>query len=173
MISNKENTVVASYASHEDAEKAVKELQRSGFDMKKLSIVGKDFHTDEHPVGFYNMGDRMAYWGRNGAFWGSLWAIFFGSALFFIPVVGHVIVLGPLVAAFVNALGGAAVGGSVGILSGALASIGIPENSVVEYEQQVSAGSFLIVAHGDPLETARAQKVLQEAGASSVTTHGA
>ena len=61
MISNKENTVVASYASHEDAEKAVKELQRSGFDMKKLSIVGKDFHTDEHPVGFYNMGDRMAY----------------------------------------------------------------------------------------------------------------
>jgi uncharacterized membrane protein len=173
MISNKENTVVASYASHEDAEKAVKELQRSGFDMKKLSIIGKDFHTDEHPVGFYNTGDRMAYWGRNGAFWGSLWAIFFGSALFFIPVVGHVIVLGPLVAAFANALGGAAVGGSVGILGGALASIGIPENSVVEYEQQVRAGSFLIVAHGDPLETARAQKVLQEAGASRVTAHGA
>jgi len=47
----------------------VKELQRSGFDMKKMSIVGKDYHTDEHVVGYYNTGDRMKYWGKLGAFW--------------------------------------------------------------------------------------------------------
>jgi len=27
--------------------------------MKKLSIVGKDYHTEEHPSGYYNTGDRM------------------------------------------------------------------------------------------------------------------
>jgi len=33
-------SVVAVYDSHSQAEAAVKELQRSGFDMKKMSIVG-------------------------------------------------------------------------------------------------------------------------------------
>ena len=42
------NSVVAIYDTHTQAEDAVKELQRSGFDMKKMSIVGKDYHTDEH-----------------------------------------------------------------------------------------------------------------------------
>ena len=72
------NSVVAIYDTHSQAEEAVKELQRSGFDMKKLSIVGKDYHTDEQVVGYYNTGDRMKYWGKMGAFWGGLWGMLFG-----------------------------------------------------------------------------------------------
>ena len=51
---NKSNSVVAIYPSDTSAEAAVKELQQSGFDMKKLSIVGRNYHTDEHVVGNYN-----------------------------------------------------------------------------------------------------------------------
>lgn len=47
-----QNALVAIYENHVEAEKAVKELQQSGFDMKKLSIVGKDYHTEEHVVGY-------------------------------------------------------------------------------------------------------------------------
>ena len=50
--------------------------------MKKLSIVGRDYHTDEHVVGYYNTGDRMKVWGKAGAFWGGLWGFLFGSAFF-------------------------------------------------------------------------------------------
>ena len=64
--------VVAIYNSHLEAEQAVKSLQQSGFNMKQLSIVGKDYHTEEHVVGYYNAGDRMKYWGKLGAFWGGL-----------------------------------------------------------------------------------------------------
>ena len=64
----KHYAVVAIYKSHAEAEIAVKELQQSGFDMKKLSIVGRDYHTDEHVVGYYNTGDRMKHWGKLGAF---------------------------------------------------------------------------------------------------------
>ena len=53
------NAVIAVYDNHSAAEDAVKELQKSGFDMKKLSVVGKDYHTDEQVVGYYNAGDRM------------------------------------------------------------------------------------------------------------------
>ena len=56
---SEKNAVVAVYNTHVEAEGAVKELQKSGFDMKKLSIVGKDYHTEEHVTGYYNAGDRM------------------------------------------------------------------------------------------------------------------
>ena len=39
--------VIAVYNTHEEAESVVKELQRRGFDMKKLSVVSKDYRTDE------------------------------------------------------------------------------------------------------------------------------
>jgi hypothetical protein len=69
------NSVVAIYQTHTGAEDAVKELQRGGIDMYKLSIVGKGYHTDEYAVGYYNAGDRMKYWGKVGAFWGGFWAL--------------------------------------------------------------------------------------------------
>jgi len=93
----KNNAVVGVYNSHTEAEAAVKELQRSGFDMQKLSIVGKDYHTEEHVIGYYNAGDRMKFWGKLGAFWGGFWGLLFGSALFLIPGIGPVVVFGPLV----------------------------------------------------------------------------
>ena len=72
------NAVVGIYNSHTEAEASIKELQRSGFDMKKLSIVGKDYHTEEHVVGYYNVGDRMKVWGKLGAFWGGFWGCCLG-----------------------------------------------------------------------------------------------
>ena len=67
------NAVVAIYNTHTEAEAAIKELKRAAFNIEKLSIVGKDYHTEEHVVGYYNAGDRMKYWGKLGALWGSIW----------------------------------------------------------------------------------------------------
>ena len=88
------NSVVAIYDTHEQAEQAVKSLQEAGVDMKTLSIAGKEQHTDEHVVGYYNTGDRMKHWGKVGAFWGGFWGLLFGSALFAIPGIGPVLVAG-------------------------------------------------------------------------------
>ena len=54
-------SVLATFASHEKAELAVKDLQAAGVDMHTLSILGKDYRTEEHVVGFYNAGDRLKY----------------------------------------------------------------------------------------------------------------
>ena len=75
----------------QNAEAAVKELQKSGFDIRKLSILGKGYHTEEHVVGYYNAGDRMKHWGKMGAFWGGLWGMLVGAAFFIIPGVGPVL----------------------------------------------------------------------------------
>ncbi len=92
---SKVNSVVATYHTHAEADQAVKELQRGGVDMHKLSIVGKGYHTDEQVVGYYNTGDRMKYWGKMGAFWGGFWGLLFGSAFFMIPGLGPILVAGP------------------------------------------------------------------------------
>ena len=53
------SSVIAVYSSHTDAEKAVAKLSAASFDIKKVSIVGKDYHTEENVVGYYTAGDRM------------------------------------------------------------------------------------------------------------------
>ena len=54
------------FNTHVEAEAAVRELGKSGFDMKKLSLIGKGYHSEEHPVGFYTTGDRIESWGGVG-----------------------------------------------------------------------------------------------------------
>src|ERR1019366_10784292 len=118
------NSVVAIYDTHEQEEHAIKELQESGVDMKSLSIAGKDTHTDEHVVGYYNAGDRMKHWGKVGAFWGGFWGLLFGSGLFLIPGLGPILAAGPIVAWIVAGLEGAAVVGGVSAVGAGLVSIG-------------------------------------------------
>jgi hypothetical protein len=57
------DTVIAVFADHHAAETAVKKPTAAGFEMKNLSVVGKGYHTEEKVVGFYNVGDRVKFWG--------------------------------------------------------------------------------------------------------------
>src|SRR5580692_13167484 len=107
MSTNGPDIAVALYDQHSQAESAVKTLQRAGFDMNKISIVGKDYETEEHVMGFLNAGDRARIFGKYGVFWGGLIGILFGSALLFVPVVGHVVILGPLAAMLFSGVQGA------------------------------------------------------------------
>jgi uncharacterized membrane protein len=165
------NSVIAVYASHEAAEEAVKELQLSGFEMKKLSIIGQDIHTDEHVVGYYNLDDRMKAWGKTGAFWGGLWGLLFGSAIFLVPGLGPLLVAGPLVAWIVGALEGAVVVGGLSIVGAALYNLGIPKDSIVRYEKAIKTGSFVLIAHGVRFDTTLAKEILERTGPETLDHH--
>ena len=132
-----ENAIIAVYDTHTQAEDTIKELERSGFDMKKLSILGKGYHSEEHPDGFYTTGDRMKTWGGVGAFWGGLWGLLFGAAFFWIPGIGPIAAAGPIVQLLVSALEGAAIVGGLSALGAALAGLGVPTKSVVKYESEL------------------------------------
>ena len=99
------DAVGAVYDTHAAAEEAVKELHRSGFDVKKLSVVGKGYHTEDQVIGYYNTGDRMKHWGKMGAFWGGLWGLLLGAAFFLVPGIGPLVVAGPLAAWIRRCLG--------------------------------------------------------------------
>lgn len=162
-----DNAVIAVFDSHERAEEIVKDLQRSGFDMKKLSIVGKGYHSEEQPVGFYTTGERVKYWGGTGALWGGLWGLLFSAAFFWVPGIGPLAVGGPLVAALVGALEGAVVVGGVSALGAALYSLGVPRESIIQYETALKADNFLVIAHGDAAEVERARGIMERLNATS------
>jgi len=166
-----QNSVVAVYPTHTEADQAVKELQRGGVDMHKLSIVGKGYHTDEHVVGYYNTGDRMKYWGKVGAFWGGFWGLLFGSAFFMIPGLGPILAAGPVVAWIVAGLEGAVEVGALGALGAGLFSIGIPKDSIVKYEAAIKTDQFLLIAHGTAAEVAKAKNIIETTHPAQLSVH--
>lgn len=159
---------VAVFDTHLAAESAVKQLQGGGFPMNQLSLVGKDFHTEEHVIGYYNAGDRMKFWGKLGAWWGGLAGLLFGSAFLLVPGIGHLFVLGPLAHWIMAGLEGAAVVGGVSALGAGLVSLGIPRNSIVQYESQLKAGKFLVVASGATEDVNRARDLLRRTNPTDV-----
>lgn len=165
------NSCVAVYDNHIQAEEAVHLLQKAGFDVKSLSIVGKGYQREEHPIGFYHTGDRIKFWGVQGAFWGGLWGLLLGAAFFWVPGLGTVVIAGPLVSAFIAALEGATVVGGLSALGAALYSIGIPRDSIIRYETAIKSDRYLLIAHGDQNEVERAHDVLAGGDVQDITIH--
>ena len=62
------DAVIAVVTDRHAGEAALKQLVNADVDMKKISVVGKGYHTEEKVVGFYNAGDRIRFWGKRGAF---------------------------------------------------------------------------------------------------------
>jgi len=170
---NMNESIVAIYPTHIAAEVAIKELQQSGFDMKKLSIVGRDYHTEEHVVGYYNAGDRMKAWGKRGTFWGWIWGCLFGSAFFLIPGLGPLVVAGPLVGWLVGALESAVVVGGLSALGAGLFSLGIPKDSILQYETALKSDKFVLIIHASVAETTHAKQVLASTSPENLRHHPA
>jgi hypothetical protein len=166
-----EDAVIAVFASHDAAEMAVRKLARANFEMKKLSLVGRGFHSEERVMGYYNVGDRIKSWGTQGAFWGGVWGLFLGGVIVTGPVVGPVVVLGYLATSVAAALEGAIIAGGAGALAAGLFSIGIPTNSIIDYETVLKQDGFMIMVHGDAEDVLRAKAILSTANATRIDVH--
>ncbi len=162
---------IAVFPDHPAAEAAVKKLAEAGIAMTDISIIGKGYHTDEKVTGFYNIEDRVRFWGTRGAFWGGLWGLFMGGMVLTVPIMGHIVVLGYLATTAISMVEGAALLGSLSALGAALYSLGVPKDSVISYESAIEADSFLVMVRGSQAETDRAHALLSKGAASKVDLH--
>jgi hypothetical protein len=76
-----------------------------------------------------------------------------------------------LVGWIVSALEGAVLVGGLSAVGAGLASIGIPKDSIINYETQIKADKFVLVCHGTAVEMAHAQSILNKTGATEVNVH--
>ena len=162
--------LVALFETVEVAEAAVKALVAAHFDIKHLSVVGRGYHAEEH-AGFYTAGDRVKFWGRDGAFWGAVWGLLFGGLFMTIPFVGPVIVVGQLATIALAAIEGAAIVGGLSAVGAALYSLGVPKDSAIRYERVLKSDGFLVIAHGNAAEVERARAMLAELHPMQLDVH--
>jgi hypothetical protein len=163
---HQQHLVVAIYASHAGAAAALTTVQRSGFDMSKWSLLGKDVLGQAHAFGFYSAGDYMKFWAGPNAVWSSVWLMLSGGGFFFIPAIGPIVVMGPLVDWIVDALATASVSGQGDVPSAALTRLGLADDNVAQCALAVNAGNFVVLAQGSAVLAERARLVLASTGAS-------
>jgi hypothetical protein len=163
--------VIAIYDRHDDVVDAVRVLEKAGCDMKSLSIIGRDYQTNEQVTGFYNIGNRMKTWGTRGASWGLLFGMLFGSGVFLVPGIGPLLVAGPIVMWMVGALETSVVVAGASVLGAALMSIGIPKNSILTYETVIKGGKFLLIAHGSQHDVEKAKESLAQSPHQGLEHH--
>ena len=162
------HTIVGHFPSHAEAERVVLDLQKEGFDLQKLSIIGKDYHTTENVRGFLTWKDTAKAGAVGGGYWGSfvggLFGILAGAGVLFIPGMAPIVVAGPIAGVLAGWLEGTLVGGAgaaaVGGLAGALGGLGIPKNEVLKYETKIQAGEFTILVTGSEDDVSQAKQML-------------
>ena len=165
------SSIVAVFPDHESAEEAVQVLEQSGFDLKHISIMGRDFQVSERPIGFVTTGDVAVQGATAGAWAGGIFGLLMGAAFLILPGVGPVIIAGPLAAALLGGLEGALAGAAIGGLSGALIGLGVSKEHAMKYETEVKAGKFVVTLRGTPEEVARAQDLLRGGKAESAEVY--
>ena len=171
---NSANThCVAVFERPREAESAIRELQGAGFDMRKLSVVGRDYDAEEHATDL-NAARDVEYWGKEGTFWGAVFGVLFWPAFFFIPGIGPVLSAGLIGSALIGtveaAAAGAVVGGTASALVAALSSWGIPKHVVSGYEKDLKAKRVLLIASGNAAELVGVHPILA-ARAAKVNVH--
>lgn len=88
-----------------------------------------------------------------------------------VPVIGHVVILGYFATVMFWAVENAVVVGGLSALGAALYSMGIPKDSVLQYETAIKADGFLVMARGTEAEVARAKALLGSVNPSHLGVH--
>jgi hypothetical protein len=88
-----------------------------------------------------------------------------------VPVVGHVVVLGYLATILISGIENAVVVGGLSAIGAALYGIGVPKDSVIQYETALKTDSFLVMAHGPAAEIARAKTILGTVNPTRLDVH--
>src|SRR5215470_4163172 len=140
-----ENTVYCLASTEPQANEILTHLRNLGFSTAEISVLLKD--KDTRNISVKEDAVRGA---RKGGIAGGILGALAGLTVLTVPVLGPLMVAGPIL----SALGGAAVGGVVGGLaggSGALTHIGVPESESARIERKLHDGAILIAVHSsDP-----------------------
>jgi hypothetical protein len=154
-------TITGLFDQHDDARRAVKDLEAAGVAHRDISIVGHDQRTDGAPAESEAAQDAGTGAGI-GATVGGIGGLLTGLGLLAIPGIGPVVAAGWLVATAAGAAGGALVGAAAGGLVGALTHAGVPESDAHVYAEGVRRGGTLVTAKVDEPLVSTAKTILTD-----------
>jgi hypothetical protein len=157
-----EGVVVQSFATEDEAVRAIERLQGAGFTNDQISVIAKDRDVAR------NVSDSTGTEAEEGAVagavaggaLGAVAALIAGASAVAIPGIG-IAIGGPIAAAIAGAAGGGLVGGLVGM--------GIPEDEANQYQERLEAGDIVVSVVAGTRE-AEARSLLYGTGGTYETT---
>lgn len=159
-------TVVGVFTSHDQAEQAVAEMRKSGFDTNEISIVAKGQQKAKNngdAEGDTTLGMGISDGTTTGGVLGGLAGLAMGAGALAIPGLGPIIAAGPIA----GMLSGAATGG----VAGGLLDMGLPEERGQHYENEVKSGNILAAVKANDEKVQKAADIFRSYGAKDVETH--
>ncbi len=162
---------VASFEHHPSAEAGLEALDADGFELRRLSVVGRDSTTGRRGVGCWRGSQGLRFAGTHAGVWNALAERLTPSGLFVLPSVGAVVVMGPLVSALERTFERAGRQPHAAVLGAALELLGVPQRSVAPVADEVEAGKCLLLARGSEADLESARAALERSGGAQFTAH--
>jgi len=167
-------TIVAVFSNQADVENAIEQLENLKYDPKQMSLLMKDGHTAEeiHKDVGVDVAEGATTGAVTGGAIGGLTGLLVGLGLIAIP--GGLLIGGPLAAALgltgaaATTASGVATGALAGGIVGALASLGIPKEEAVRYEEEIQAGGILLAVPVMNERTDEVRDIMNKAHAKDV-----
>ena len=150
---------VAVFDSHEKALEAIKLLNDREFPMDKVSILGQAELMDDH-IHVQSLDALKTAPGLLGVGAGTVLGLLTGIGAFAIPGFGFLYGAGALV----GIIGGFDIGLVSGGLISLLVNVGVQEDEVVQVEQHLKEGKFLVIVNGSTEQIEKAKVILSESG---------
>lgn len=157
----KENAAVSICMNPDQVQKAVVNLEKFGFNIKRISVIGKAYGEKQELAAYYEQGDSLRCWGKQSNFWNRLCTLIRDWVLFSCPSTGALLVIGPISLWIVAVLDNSAIFGGLSVLGATLYSMGLAKDSVQDYEEALRKGSYLLIVHGPSQEVMQAKRILK------------
>ena len=161
-------TVVGSFDSADDADRATRELRRLGFPDVDINLVVSNVSQGDAETELPVVGDGtgpVAKGAVAGGVLGGAAGLAASLAGLAVPGIGPILTAGPIVATLAAAGAGAVAGGLIGKLT----DLGIDQDDAALYAEAVQRGGTLLTLRTDESRADEASAVLRKAGAIDVT----
>ncbi len=170
----KMNALTAVFEDAQHAHAAVEQLADNGFPMERLSVlhIPQGQQSDFLGVSYDSERKRTIVWAENGALWGALMGLAVGaSGLLFVPGVGTLLMLGPVIDTIAGAtIGSGLMAGAAQVtrLSHALHQIGIPKEKLDYFRDILMVGKTVVILHYNKDDPVDWQRLINWSDAQSV-----
>jgi hypothetical protein len=157
---SKKNIFVAVCSSYQTAEKAIYSLQQAHFNVRRVSVIGKDyfylaeFSSDALPEEKRLLADVMTFWGR-------IWRLLSGDAFLRLEGIGSIIVAGRISDSIRKAGTNPALYHAHSPLRASMLAVGIASENLAKFEAALQSDRLLVIVQGDPHEVLAAAKILK------------
>jgi hypothetical protein len=164
------------FGEEDNAEQAIKKLERTGFKTQDISIMMRDKEAAREMAD--NTGSNVAGSAASGAttggIIGAVAGLLVGVGAIAVPGVGALLIGGPIAAALgltgaaASTVSGAVTGVLAGGLVGALVGLGVPEDEARVYEESIKKGGILVAVPTEGYDEDEAREIMESYGADQI-----